>query len=149
MAAPTQPIDLNDLAEHLRPVMLKFSRHLRREAQNIGVSALDSQILGVIRKHPGLGISELAEIEQTSRPAMSVHVKRLEATGWLTRESDGEEGDGRRVRLIVTAEGKKTLDAVRRQRNDWLQARLARLDAADLAALHAAVDPLLRLVEGR
>lgn len=139
-------MDVADLAERLRPAMLKLSRHLRREAQKIGLSALDAQILGMVRKVPGVGISDLAEIEQMSRPAMSVHVKRLEAEGWLAR-TDAPGGDKRRVVLALTAAGDRALAVIRRSRNDWLEARLTRLDPDELTTLSAAIDPLLRIAE--
>jgi DNA-binding MarR family transcriptional regulator len=129
--------------------MLKLSRHLRREAQKVGVSALDAQILGVIRKHPAAGVSDLADLEQMSRPAMSVHIKRLEAAGWLTRVAEGPEADRRRVRLALTAKGLQALNAIRRSRNDWLAARLSRLSGEELRALEAALGPLGRLVEAK
>ena len=144
---PPQPLKPAELADRLRPVMLKLSRHLRREALKVGVSALDAQILLTIGKRPGAGISELAELEQMSRPAMSDHVKRLEASGWVRREEEAPDGDRRRVRLLLSPAGVQTLNAIRRSRNDWIEARLARLDANELRALGAAIDPLARLVE--
>ena len=140
-------VDAAGLADRLRPVMLKLSRHLRREALKVGVSALDAQLLLTIRKRPGAGVSELAELEQISRPAMSTHVKRLEAAGLVRREEDAPDGDRRRVRLVLSPAGNQALIAIRRSRNDWLEARLARLDAPELQALGAAIDPLARLVE--
>jgi len=49
------------LADALRPALLRVSRALRRETQRAGVSAVDAQILGIVKKHPGIGVSELAE----------------------------------------------------------------------------------------
>lgn len=144
---PLKPVDAARLADRLRPVMLKLSRHLRREALKVGVSALDAQLLLTIRKRPGMGVSELAELEQMSRPAMSNHVKRLEAAGWVKREEDAPDCDRRRVRLVLSPAGNQALIAIRRSRNDWLEARLARLDAHEVQALGAAFDPLARLVE--
>jgi DNA-binding MarR family transcriptional regulator len=138
-----------DLANHLRPVILKLSRHLRREAQKVGVSALDAQLLGVVKLSPGVGVSDLAELEQMSRPAMSAHVKRLEAAGWLVRRIEAPDDDKRRARLVLTPKGAQALSAIRRSRNDWLAARLAGLTAAEQAALETAIGPLSRLVESR
>jgi DNA-binding MarR family transcriptional regulator len=139
--------DPGGLADHLRPVILKLSRHLRREAQKVGVSALDAQLLGVIKLWPGVGVSELAELEQMSRPAMSAHIKRLEASGWLSRQSEEPQGDRRRVRLALTGKGAQALAAIRRSRNDWLAARLSKLDDEERSALDAALGPLRRLLE--
>jgi DNA-binding MarR family transcriptional regulator len=144
---PTDGADVAALAAHLRPVILKLSRHLRREAQRVGMSALDAQLLGVIKTAPGLGVSGLAEIEQMSRPAMSAHVKRLEAEGWLMRQSGAPDADRRRVSLVISPKGLQALGAVRRSRNDWLAARLSGLTEAERRQMEAALPSLQRLVE--
>ena len=136
--------DLSALAEALRGPLLRVSRKLRQEAQKAGLSVQDALILGYVRKHPGAGVSELADADQISRPTMSAHVKRLEAEGWLTRS--GHADDGRRSGLAVTAAGGRKLDAIQRLRNDWLSARLALLTDAERARLAEAAAPLLRLV---
>jgi DNA-binding MarR family transcriptional regulator len=132
------------LAEALRPAILRASRHLRREAQKAGVSALDAQLLGVVRKRPGISGAELADLEQMTRPSMSSHVKRLEAAGWIARDAPAA-ADRRRVGVRLTKSGGAALAAIQRRRNDWLAARLAALTAAERAALAAAAAPLLRL----
>ena len=90
--------DINALADVLRPALLRASRALRREAQRAGASALDAQLLGVIKKNGGIGVSELADREQMTRASMSGHVKRLERAGWIER-AVGEDADKRRVDL--------------------------------------------------
>ncbi|MBO9377059.1 MarR family transcriptional regulator [Sphingomonas histidinilytica] len=134
------------LADRLRPLLLQLSRQLRREAQKSGLSPIDSQILMAIRQNPGAGVSELAQIEQMSRPTMSVHVKRLEASGWIERAGSGHAGDKRRVALALSDAGSQALAAVRRSRTDWLVNRLTLLTPDEIAALNAAVAPLDRLV---
>lgn len=129
-----------DLADALRPVILRLSRHLRREAQRLGASALDAQLLAILKKTPGAGVSELAEREQISKPAMSAHVKRLEEAGWIAR--DDSHDDKRRVGLVVTKAGLKALEDIRKLRNDWLAAKLAELSPAEREALAAALGPL-------
>ncbi len=133
------------LADSLRAPLLRAARRLRQEAQRAGSSALDALILGYIRRRPGVGVSELAQAEQISRPSMSGHVKRLEAAGWIQRFDDQE--DGRRSGLQITPAGEAQLDAVRQRRNDWLADRLARLTPEARAALAAAGPPLLQLLE--
>jgi len=140
----TTSADLTTLAEALRGPLLRVSRKLRQEAQKAGLSVQDALILGHIRKHPGVGVSELADADQISRPTMSAHVKRLEAAGWLTRSDDAE--DGRRSGLAVTPAGGRKLEAIQRLRNDWLAARLARRTDAERQQLADAAAPLLRLV---
>ena len=133
------------LADNLRAPLLRVARRLRQEAQRAGSSALDALILGHIRRHPGVGVSELAQAEQISRPSMSGHVKRLEAAGWVSRIDDAN--DGRRSGLRITPQGEAQVNAVRQRRNDWLADRLARLTPEARAALAAAGPPLLQLLE--
>jgi DNA-binding MarR family transcriptional regulator len=140
--------DVSALADGLRPSLLKISRLLRREAQPLGLSPLDVTLLSTVGKREGIGVSELAELEQTSRPTMSAHVKRFEAQGWVRRLPPPAE-DRRRFGLVITPSGKKALDAVRRRRTDWLAARLAELNPEARAALSKAVGPLAQIAGER
>lgn len=136
------------LAESLRPVVLRLSRHLRRQSHSLGLSPLDAMLLGGVLKHDGIGVSELADHEQMSRPTMSLHVKRLEAAGYLARLPPPSD-DKRRVGLTLTDAGREALDAVRRRRNDWLAQRLAALTPEARLALEAAIGPLGQLAGER
>ena len=142
---PDTPADIIALADALRPAVLHVSRRLRQEAQKAGLSAQDALLLGHIRKNPGVGVSALADSERTSRPTMSAHVKRLEAAGLIVRSGHAE--DGRRWGLSISPAGQRKLEVIRRERNDWLAARLARLSEADRALLADAAGALQRLVD--
>jgi DNA-binding MarR family transcriptional regulator len=136
------------LAEALRPALLLVSRRLRRAAHMAGVSALDAQLLGLIRKQPGIAASDLADLEQMSRPSMSGHVKRLEAFGWIARDAVSLP-DRRRVGLRLTPAGLEALEAIRQRRTDWLAERLERLSHESRASLAAASEALRELSEDR
>src|SRR6201996_8867530 len=121
-----------NLAAELRPSILRLSRHLRREAQRGGSSSLDAQLLGTLREEPGLGVSELADMEQMSRPAMSAHVKRLVQLGYVQRDNSKTENvDRRRIGLVITRSGTQFLRNVNERRADWLAERLAGLGSED------------------
>lgn len=141
---PALAEDIATLADALRPALLRVSRRLRQEANKVGLSAQDALLLGYIQRNPGVGVCDLADVEQTSRPTMSSHVKRLEAAGWILRREDAE--DGRRSGLAITPAGERQIEAIRRQRNDWLGARLAKLSPEERDLLAAAAEPLLNLV---
>lgn len=145
VAAPAAPDaqGVVALADSLRPALLRLSRRLRNEALKSGLSAQDAIVLGLVKSHPGIGVSALAEAEQTAKPTMSGHVKRLEAEGLLERLSDAE--DGRRCGLSLTPVGTRQLEQIRAQRNDWLAKRLARLDPAEREQIARATAALLKL----
>ena len=141
---PPIPADIQALTEALRPAVLRLSRKLRRESQQVGLSPLDAMLLGGIKLQDGIGVSDLADQEQMSRPTMSAHVKRLEAAGWLARQPPPAD-DKRRVGLTLTPAGTKALEAVRRRRNDWLAKQLAGLSPDAREALAAAVGALAQI----
>lgn len=134
-----------DLAEPLRLAVLRLSRQLRREAGKVGLSAQDATLMAQIKKQPGIGVSELAELEGTSRPTMSVHMSRLEAQALVARSPDAN--DGRRAGLTVTPAGDALLAALRKERTDWMARRLTRLSDEERARLEAAVPCLMKLIE--
>ncbi len=143
-ASPRRVAEVSDLADALRPVLLRLGRRLRRESDLLGLSALDAALLQMVANHEGIGVSELADKERTSRPTMSSHVKRLEAQGWVLRQAP-QADDRRRVGLVITPAGLKALDAVRRRRNDWLADRLQRLSPEERALIAEAIAPLGRI----
>jgi len=147
-AAPPTPAELAALAEGLRPGVLRLSRHLRRQSLHLGLTPTDALLMGAILKADGIGVSELADREQISRPTMSVQVKRLEAAGFVARLAP-DSADKRRVGLTLTPAGRKALEAIRRRRNDWLAQRLAALSPEARAALTAALGPLAQLAGER
>ncbi len=144
MKAETLICDPVAVANRLRPVLLQLNRHLRREVHPLGVTGGQVSLLVTIRKHSGIGVRELAQLEQMSAPGMSKYVERLEAAG-LVRRAPGS--DRRRVGLEVTPAGLRVLRSVRSRRTAWLAARLERLSADELHAIDAAIEPLQRLLE--
>jgi DNA-binding MarR family transcriptional regulator len=134
-----------EVANRLRPVLLKLNRELRRETNSLGLTGGQAALLFLIQQNPGIGVRELAAREGMSPPAMSGYVDRLEAAGHVTRTRSGD--DRRRVGLKVTPEAARTLRTVRRRRTAWLAAHLSDLEPDELRAIDAAIDPLLRLLE--
>jgi|SRR5947208_8293893 len=141
----TVAADAVELANRLRPVLLRIARELRRELHSIGVTPGQISLLVQIRNMPGIGVSELAELERMSTPGMSGHVERLVKAGLVERTRD-EGGDRRRVGLTVTREGHNVLRSVRSRRTAWLAARLRDLEPRELERLEAAIEPLAQLL---
>ncbi|HEY8029644.1 MAG TPA: MarR family transcriptional regulator [Gaiellaceae bacterium] len=141
---PKTSIDTIALADALRPALLQVGRELRREARAAGVSPEQVSLLVDIKYAPGIGLRNLAARQRVSPPAITKHVDRLERDGLVERTQS--QADRRRVGLTLTAEGQRLLRRVRSRRTAWLAQRLERLDAAELAAIEAAVEPLFGLL---
>lgn len=134
-----------ELAGSLRTVLLRLARELRREIHSLGVTGGQVSLLVAIERSPGITASELAELERVSAPAMSGHLKRLEASGLIARTRGA---DRRRVGLTITRDGTKVLRSVRQKRTAWLTQRLAELTAIEREAIEQAIEPLAKLLGG-
>jgi DNA-binding MarR family transcriptional regulator len=141
---PATKLDTVQIADRLRPVLLRVGRELRKEAREVGVSPEQVALLVAIKYQPGIGVRDLALREKVSAPAMSNHVDRLERHGLVTRTPS--EADRRRVGLTLTEEGQRVLRRVRSRRTAWLATRLRGLTPEQLAAVDAAIDPLSKLL---
>ena len=131
-------------ANQLRPVLLRLSRELRQETEQLGVTSRQVTLLWLIRGNPGMSLRELAAEERISAPALSGYVDRLEKAGLLARVRD--ESDRRRVGLALTSEGDRLLKRVRARRTTWLADRLRGLEEDELEALERAIEPLGKLL---
>ena len=137
-------LDTVQIADRLRPVLLRVGRELRKEAREVGISPEQVALLVAIKYSPGIGVRELAAQEKVSAPAMSNHVDRLERDGLVRRTPSPT--DRRRVGLTLTDEGQRVLRRVRSRRTAWLATRLRGLSPDQLAAVEAAIDPLSELL---
>jgi DNA-binding MarR family transcriptional regulator len=134
-----------EIAEELRPAILRLARNLRRETEALGVTSHQVTLLWLVRSRPGLSLRELAGEEGISAPALSGHVDRLEAAGLLRRVRSTD--DRRRVGLELTSDGQALLKRVRARRTTWLAARLAVLSAEERERVEAALPALYALLE--
>jgi DNA-binding MarR family transcriptional regulator len=132
------------VADDLRPVLLRLARELRKETEQLGVTARQATLLWLVKRSPGLSLAELAAEEGISPPALSGHVDRLERAGLLERVRSTE--DRRRVGLRLTEDGVKLMRRIRARRTTWLAERLQLLDPAELERVEAALPALRRLL---
>jgi DNA-binding MarR family transcriptional regulator len=132
------------VADDLRPVLLRLARELRKETEQLGVTARQATLLWLVKRSPGLSLAELAAEEGISPPALSGYVDRLERAGLLERVRSTE--DRRRVGLRLTDEGVKLMRRIRARRTTLLAERLSGLDEAQLRAIDAAIPALQQLL---
>ena len=138
-------LDALAVANRLRPALMRIHRYLREEAHDLGVTSTQASLLGAILRAGRIGLGELAFQEHMSAPTLVGHVDKLQALGLLERQRS-DPNDRRRVTLRLTATGEGVLKTLRERRTAWLATRLATLAPDELAAVEAAIEPLLRLM---
>lgn len=101
------------------------------EVRAQGLETKELFLLGKLDDHPYP--ADLARALLTPKPTITFMVKRLEAAGFIQRQTDA--GDLRRFRLTLTRSGRKALEAARVILEEAFGRRLARLSASERAEL--------------
>jgi DNA-binding MarR family transcriptional regulator len=149
-ALPTPPSTTatagDELAADLRLAVSRLSRRLRQHAVG-GLSPSQVSALASLDRHGPVPMGRLSRLEGVSAPTMTRIVDRLELQGLVTRRAD--PGDARSAVVELTDEGAGSLARLRHERTAFLAQRLSGLDAADRAAVTAALPALRRLADDR
>jgi DNA-binding MarR family transcriptional regulator len=124
--------------------VLRLNRELRAQNAGSGASNADAVLLAEVRHAPGLGVSELAAIENVARSVMSERIKRLQQAGLLALDPRPQR-DRRRVGLVITEPGRALLEAITAKRRAWMAERLTTLSADERRAVELAVVSLERI----
>jgi DNA-binding MarR family transcriptional regulator len=119
---------------------------LPRLSPRRGLSLVAASTLATLERDGPLRLTDLAESQAVTQPAMTGLVGRLAAQGLIERSPDRH--DRRSVRVAVTDAGRALLAARRLERAERLATLLDTLDDADRAAVAAAVPAITRLVSG-
>src|SRR5271156_487742 len=112
------------LGADLLAVVARLYRFATRRI-HVSVPSAQARLLATIEAHGEARISDLAAVDHCSQPTMSTQVRRLEEAGLVTRTVDPV--DARVVRTRITAEGIRTLNAVRADRAAAIEPQLALL----------------------
>ena len=124
------------------PVWNRIKGNVRTIAvENYDISVEQFHILRHIRK--GLtSVSELAEVKQISRSAISQAVDILVERGLICRRQNSL--DRRNIPLELTEAGDKLLDAISEKNRAWMRNQMTSLSTKDLATLASAMEILGR-----
>ncbi|MCV7100713.1 MarR family winged helix-turn-helix transcriptional regulator [Mycobacterium palustre] len=132
------------LGADLLAVVARLNRLATQRIQ-MPLPAAQARLLATIEAHGEARIGDLAHVDHCSQPTMTTQVRRLEEAGLVTRTVD--PGDARAVRIRITDDGRRTLDAVRADRAAVIEPQLALLEPADRQVLKEAVGVLRQLLE--
>jgi DNA-binding MarR family transcriptional regulator len=131
-AAALAPAAAADVVVTVVPRVMRQIRSVARSAA-IGLSVPQFRALRYVGRHPGDGLTPLADHLGVSLPAASALVGRLVAAGLVTRDVDAAER--RRIAIELTGRGRERIAASSAAVNAWWQERLGGLSPAQLEAI--------------
>jgi len=135
---------LLDTAAQLRISTYRLVRRLRAErTDEIGVGQFSALVS--LRMHGPHTLGDLAERERVTAPSMNRTVNCLVEAGLVERTPDAD--DRRRIRVALTAEGTRLVDAVDRRRDAWLEEGLAELTPDEQRMVAQAAALIRRVAE--
>lgn len=135
------PEAIGSLSEDLRLACMRISRRVRFESAD-EMAPHQFSVLARLEGGP-LTPRALADIEKVSAPSMTRTVGCLVDDGLVERHDDPQ--DGRRILVELTAAGRDSLVAIRRQRGRWMSERVGELTSDEQATLVAASEILGRI----
>src|SRR6201997_370247 len=115
------------LGADLLAVVARLNRYATQRIQ-MQLPAAQARLLSTIEAHGEARIGDLAAVDHCSQPTMTTQVRRLEDAALVTRTVD--PGDARAVRIRITPEGIRMLNAVRADRAAAIEPQLALLEPA-------------------
>jgi len=116
--APASSRD-TELAADLRSAIYRLVKVLRRQTSNEEMLSLtERSTLGLLYQHTQLLPSELAAMEKVTSQSMSQEINRLFHLAYIHKSTSGE--DKRKVLLTLTAPGKKYIEQLRMEKQEWL-----------------------------
>ena len=117
--------ELSAAVDAVRRLMRGLRLAEQRTRTTTGLSAAQLFVLGQLRDADGVSLTELAERTLTDRTSVSAVVERLERDGSVRSERDAR--DRRRMRVRITAAGRRRLSAAPQPPTVQLIAALRRL----------------------
>ena len=140
----TSTQDLTEQAARLRLAVNRMARRLRQEA-NTQLGPASIAALATIERSGPLTPSEVARVEGIQRPTATRILSRLTEAGLVSRTTD--PSDGRSSIVQVTADGRKTLNRLRKRKTAYLARTMRALPDDDVATLTRAAEILEQVLE--
>jgi DNA-binding MarR family transcriptional regulator len=133
------------LASDLSLAVVRLARQLRFRRAESPVSLSQLSALSTLAKEGAMTPGALAMRERVRPPSMTRVIASLAELGFVARTA--HPGDGRQVLVSVSPAGVELIEAERRASQEWLKARLDRLDSEQRRVLLTAADLMTAIVD--
>ena len=136
---------LDKFWETIPPLWGYIRAHIRAVAtENFDISVEQFHILRFIRRGH-CSVSDLADVKNISRPAVSQGVDALVNKGLVTRTQSKE--DRRYVELELTPEGNALLDSVFQDTREWMKGSLEGFSQEELELSMRGMEVLKKMID--
>ena len=132
-----------ELADRLHSAAIHLLRRARRGDPLTGATPAQLSALSVLMGGPKT-LGDLAAAEQVRAPTISRLTAEMVRIGLIRRRDD--PGDGRVVRVEMSAKGRRVLEKGRELRIADIEGRVRRLDRSEVDALAKAVSIVERVL---
>ncbi|MET0780225.1 MAG: MarR family transcriptional regulator [Microbacterium sp.] len=136
--------DLSREASDLRIATFRLARRMRTQRAVDSMSDGQFAVLAGLFVHGPHTLTELADRERVSAPAMNRTVNCLQDAGYISRSAD--ESDGRKVVIDLTDDGRAVVDETARRRDAWVEEALAAIEPEEREILAKAAAIMQRMV---
>ncbi|HVL60154.1 MAG TPA: MarR family transcriptional regulator [Microbacterium sp.] len=136
--------DLSREASDLRIATFRLARRMRTQRAVDSMSDGQFAVLAGLFIQGAHTLTQLADRERVSAPAMNRTVNCLQDAGYIRRSAD--ENDGRKVVIDLTDEGRAVVDETARRRDAWVEEALAEIEPAEREILAKAAAIMQRMV---
>lgn len=136
---------LNNVANQLHSLSVHLLRQARISDRESGLTPERLSLLSILAYTGPQTITDIADIEMVSLPAITRIVNYMEDLGYVQRERGAE--DGRVVHVSVTPSGRKILEQGRTQRVQHVAEMLANMRRLELMVVSEATNLLETIIE--
>ncbi|MBO5112261.1 MAG: MarR family transcriptional regulator [Lachnospiraceae bacterium] len=119
-----------------------LKRSISKKVENTGVFRSQHRLLMILGKHPDCSQTELAERLEISSAAVAVSLKKLEKSGFISRQC--QENDNRVNQVVITEKGWEIIDQSVQYFKEMDKAFLKDFSLEELRQLEAFLERMIK-----
>lgn len=119
-----------------------LKRSISKKVENTGVFRSQHRLLMILGKHPDCSQTELAERLEISPAAVAVSLKKLEKSGFISRQC--QENDNRVNQVVITEKGWKIIDLSTQYFKEMENAFLSDFSEEELKQLQSFLERMIK-----
>lgn len=119
-----------------------LKRSIAKKVEKTGVYRSQHRLLMILGKHPDCSQTELAERLEISPAAVAVSLKKLEKSGFISRQC--QENDNRVNQVVITEKGWKIIDLSTQYFKEMENAFLSDFSEEELKQLQSFLERMIK-----